>query len=871
MNYRKFILLAFTYLLLVSLQANDLKKLFRFLNKQELDKVVEVLVEGLEEDGNNPAYLWVTARLHAADTLNFFDIDSAYLLINKALVSFDSADQEFIQDFQEYGYGRDDLVETSEHIRELHWQRVRAILSIEAIKEFRERYPESPQNNKAIYLRDSLAFEQVGQIDNWHAYATYIRLYPKSSFYLKAKERYELLLFEDKTKSGSYQDYVEFIEKFPSSPYIENAIENVLSYQLAWNNADTLVNFVARHKGSIHVPKALDYLYHLDGREIRDPSLFLQHNRLDSLQKVHDLNLRQIYPYPGEGGVVVFAPEDKSNVILDYYSLLGESVFCDLYPFDFFVGNYEDSRQAYLVNRNGGLFYEEAVLSYKDVGLGIIWIETQAGGQLIHKVGGLVADDIEDASLIDNKWLKVKKNGKWSLMAINGFLYSPFLFDDISIVGKFWIFERDGLYAFTNSERLYKEVGKGSFTLLFKYDDYELVNDDLMIGFKGDMEGLIDSQLNFIIPWGKQTIFPNPIVPYAKRNSQYYLYGDTYVSLTGRGFNDILLNKRWIALKEDQWQAAPINTLDFEYHIDSVRLVGDEVVFIQKGDSSSLRFTNNELKMSEEDQVLILSSPAPNKESGVIEKYLQLSNRDVTTLITVDADTLFSGEYVDLKALGDSLFSAKQKGETGVLTRKGNWLLEPKYDFVQRNNNSLSLLADRKIGTYFQADSLLFDPIYSSNIEMQGDYFKATLGNKVGLIDTVGEVIIPFEFQDSDDLNDSLYWLKTDTSWVIERAYDQQLFAYGIHSYSRIDYEDEFSYRILTSSGYGVLSSSGSQIIPSAFSDIKVIGKEDDIIYVCEQSVPEASYYIWVGYDQKGRRLFSEAYRDERYSEIACD
>ena len=868
MGIKRTILLAIGLLWLTIGYSANLKKLFRLLDKSDIEKAVELLLEELEEEPDNPALLWISARFTSTDTLAYYDIDSAYFLIKKALVVYDSAGVDFFESFEKIGYNRSDLEATDIAIRDMHWSRVRDLLTIESIRKFREMYPESPQNTKAIYLRDSLAYMQVSEVNNWHAYGTYIRLYPNSEFYERARDNYDILLFKDKTKHDTFEEYQHFASEHPESPYLEKAIERILYYQLTWNSVDTLVSFIHQYPESRHVESALNYLYHLDtGLLVSDQALFRKHSRFDSLVEVHALNQLKIYPYPIETGTTIVTPDFSFTKSLNY-RLVGDEVYCGTYPYDFFVGKDRETNATYLISRSGQTFYETSITGYADVGLGIIWINTEAGGELIHKSGVQLASNIDEARLIDKNWIKVRRGEKWSLISLNGMMQGPFIYDDILKVGNFWIFEKEGLFAFTNREQVDKEIGKGGFTLIFKYDDYELISEDLMIGFKDEMEGLINSDLDFIIPWGLQSIFPNISIPYAKRGGNYYLYASNELGFAEKAFQDVLINKEWIALRENTWRVAPLNTFAFRHNYDSVRLIGENAIFTSRGDSSYLHYRDITISLSNDDALLTLSPPV--QDGLTTEKYLQLTSNGELSILDKNGRLLIRGKYKEVRALGDSLFAVRLNKKTGVIHASGRWIVKDNYDFVQKRQETISLLKDRKIGAYVLKDSLTLEARYSSVIDRLGHYYKTSLDGMYGLVDSLGSEVLPFAYLEIDYFNDSLYWVKTDSSWQVRHITDQQIYQYGIRSYEPLG-ENHTAFKVLTSSGYGVLSTSGRYLVPGTFSDIRVISDGESQFFIGEKSVPEAGFYLWVGYDSKGKRIFSEAYREDLYDSFACD
>ena len=846
-------------------RADDLKRIMRLLEKSDIQKAVESLKNGLKESPNHAGYLWIAAEINSTDTLSFYNLDSAYILIKQALVYYDSADQDQLKAFEKVALNMSDLIATDQKIRNLHWVKTQQSLSIEAILSFRKKYPEAPQETEAIYLRDSLAYEQAKNIHSWQSYQTYIEQYPQSAYYQAAREQYEYLLYNDKTGDRKLKSYQSFVEQFPQSPYREQAIGHILSYMLFWNDPEFLIAFVNQYSQSKHSQTALEYIYHMAPPLIQDPFLFNNYSRLDSLHVLHNLNQQPLFFYPTDSEVLQLNLKTLESSVYPLTSLLGETPYCQPYIFDYLLGEREGIN--HVINRAGYTFYAGDFTEHIDVGLGVILLKKGSTGQLIHKTGKVIARNIEAAGMVDDQWIKVRRNNKWTLLSLNGQFLSPFEFDAIERKGRFWIFEKDGLYAFTNKQAILNEAGTGGFTLIFKYDDYEIVDDQWMIGFKGEMEGLINADLSFIIPWDLHQINPHPKVPYAIKNGRYYIYPQQKEMLRS-SYSEVLISKSWLAVKAEKWRIRKMNDSDEWLEFDSVRMIGDHQIFVSDSVQSSVLFeTDTMYTLIKGDEVRVMDSPKTSKQ----ESYLLVKNKDAFKVFTSTGVLMMEEKLTDIKPVGDSVFVVTKNKKVGLIDKTGSWVIENKYDFISKKGSIVNLLLNKKIGAYIMDDSVHIQPQYGSNLESFGSYFLTTKDMKYGLLDKMEQQVMPFQYNQLDYISDSLVWVKTDSSWQIQDIHNQKVFQYGIRSFERISTTAVELFIVSATGGYGLLTASGQYLITPSFSDIRVIGTGKEAIFLCEKAVPEAGFYLWVGFDQHGKRIFSEAYREDFYELIACD
>jgi hypothetical protein len=857
--------------LMLPLQADQMKRILRLLERSEIEKAVEALREGLQEESNHAGYLWIAADLVSSDSLPYYDLDSAYILIKNAFVGYDSASEDQIRDFEKIPFDRSLIERSDANIRDLHWDRTQLALSHDALTEFNMKYPDAPQRLLADFQIDSLGFEAAVLQGTWQAYLDYQRKYPGSKFNDQAEGRYQRLLYQDKTGTGSEESLTSFVEKYTDSPYREQAIGRLLKFKLFWNSADSLIEFSRRYYPSLHAQKALSYAFHINKNLIVDPFFAGHYGQIDSLQEQHQLSQSNVFLLPTALGVSVVSLEDFTVRALSLDQVTGDFIHCSPYSLDYFFGR--RAGRDVLIQRKGALAFEGDFVSAKNIGLGAVLLLKPDGiGTLIHKSGSVILENIEEADLIGNQWLKVQRAGKWTLASLNGVLLSDFVYDEIFEEGNFWIFEKDGLYAFSNKKSINDEAGTGGFTLIFKYDDYEVVDENWMIGFKGSREGLINQDLDFIIPWGDHVIYPYKEVPYAKNNGKYTIYPQID-GLVQQSYDEVLVNKNWMVFKRDSWYYKSLKQEIPMQFADSAGLIGEFYLMTVDSTKSALHFsTDTTLELSNGAQIVELTS-AGHGADKTEEVYLNIIEEKAQRLYAGNGNLLFTLEEEQVsKSIGDSLFIViNSRGKKGIMTASGNWLIQPQYDFVSRSGDMLNLLLGSKIGGYQLSDSSFFSTSYVSNIEPFGKYFLTAQESGVGVVDADEQHLMEFRYRNLKLMNDSLVWVQTDSSWQIQDVISQQIMQYGVRSYEKMQLPLGHVYKVTTSRGYGLLSQDGSYIIAPGFSDIRMISDGTNYFFIGEKSVPEAGFYIWVGFDADGNKIFSEAYREEFYDQIACD
>lgn len=846
--------------------AANLKRIIRIIEKQDYDKAIELLKEDIQEEPINPGAFFLYADLLAVDTLPYYDLDRARQYIEIAIDQYDSASTEIIEDLEKANIQRISLDKTYNTIRRLTFQRSEHKNTLQSYNEFLNLYPDSPQADIAIDRRDSIAYEQVKEIHTWEAYKGYMEKYPRSRYRPIAAVRYQRLLYLDRTSSGSLTDLENFVAEHPDNPFVERVISEIFRKRTRENTTENYREFVGDYPSSKVAKKALDFLYHLDpDRFFRLPELKLyrlkgRYNYRDSIALVHEKNKEPLFTYieRGKTGFMDVKGNTFIHPVFDEFYL--QNAYCSTFKNDILPGSTGEKKV--ILNRISETVYEGDFTNVKDLGHGILWTNDK---KVLHKSGFIIYEDIEDAEVLDGAVIRLKKNDKWALGSFTGTVLTSYRFDDISQMGNFWVFEKDGEIALYTRDRLF-EQGIG---LEFKYDELELVNNRIMVGFNNDRECLVNDQLDFLIPWDEHTVYPDSVVYYAKnRGGKYIIYNrDITQKLGNEDFRNIQVSSNWLAVESEFWRVLNLREQQVSLkQYDSVKLINDYALFVKFSDSLQVHFPyGNKLTLSYDQKIYDLSSGDRKIQ------YLIASDEERKSIYDEFGNKILEGAYEEISFLSDSLFRIEEEGYQGVISRSGNILLETEYQLVQLKNDMLVMLRDGRIGCVDLATGMQFDPEYESAFQKIGPFYAATKEGRTGLLDTLNEAIVPFEYQEIEPLNDSLFWVKTDTTWQVMKAGINLPLIKGVRSYRQVSVSDYTFFEILTSSGYGLVSEKGELLISPSFSDLQFMDFDDEAVIRAEKYFVEADYYILVWYNQYAKKIHTAAYREVEYEPFYCD
>jgi hypothetical protein len=853
-----------------TLLGNDLRKVMRALEKQDIEKAIKIIQNELSEEERRPGIKWIYAQLLATDSLPIYDLDSARFYILQAEEDYLNASQDELKDFLRLEYTLDEIKSIALQIEVQFYQRAVRTALVNELEKFMRLYPDSDYFSEATFKRDSLAYNSTKSINTWQAYKTYMTTYPFSVFKDQAKVNYDRLIFFDKTASGEIKDVRSFLSDHPNSPYRDEAIGYIFQNGLLNHDFQEYLNFIDSYPESQEAHWSIGILYHMDPLKLLAQSKRIKPKVMDSLiTRFNDDNV-PLVPYFRNGLTGLQSIGGDWFIQPSFERMIDEEFYCELFEEDLAGGII--SGDTLLVNRSLESIYNGPIDSIRDIGLGGILIRYGLTGELIHKGGFKIIDNIEDAGLFDDRWFKVKRNDKWAIVSFSGVLLTDFLYDEVYRVGSFLVFNRSGELALTNTSKLLSEIGEGGFTLEFKFDDIELVNDSLLIGFSGERESLVDKDLRFIIPWDQHEVYPSEVVSYSRKGGKYYLYDAEVISMDSyEPFDEVQISGKWVGLKREKWDLYNLQTKKVTTDLDSVKLINSFSAFTLTGDTSRLFFSEGQIIRIEEEQGL-QGIQYLNDETGLLSEYLIIKSGQYQSVWDRSGRFLFNGVFDDITCFQDSIFKISAQKAQGLVDAEGFYIVEPEYDFIQSGDQMGILLKDSKIGIIDLANQAFIEEEYDAAVRRLGPYYKTRKGNKWGVIDPLNQLIVDFAYQEIVSFNDTIAWVKTDSSWQLIDLYRNDVILSNVSEFKAVNLKGNKNVcRFFTSSGYGVIGEDTRVIIRPLYTDIRIVPGEDIGIFMAEHYFPDAGYYIVVVMDIDGNKLYSQAYREEEYEVIYCD
>ncbi|MNJ90786.1 KWG Leptospira [compost metagenome] len=179
--------------------------------------------------------------------------------------------------------------------------------SEEAYHQFQKNNDWSTERFKAIYSRDSIAYQKAKQVNTSDAFDQFLKKYPESDFQKEGLNNFYRLQYKENTEGKTVAAFLGFEKQFPSNPYIADAQDQVYHLSTTGNRVQDYKVFIKTYPKNRNVENAWRKLYQLYMAEYSLERLesflkeFPEYPYMSEIKKDRELSMQQIIPYKKEG------------------------------------------------------------------------------------------------------------------------------------------------------------------------------------------------------------------------------------------------------------------------------------------------------------------------------------------------------------------------------------------------------------------------------------------------------------------------------------------------------------------------------------------------------------------------------------------
>jgi hypothetical protein len=832
----------------VHAQGTGEKAAIRNMENGRFHKAFIILKKILRKDTTNIKATYLLGHYFFQPGNPDYQLDSAYRYSRKAFLQWQQLALQEKYRLERQGLDSLSMVKLIYGIDSAAFDLARTSNTVEGFEQYLHNFHEITWRVQAIILRDDAAFELATTQNTYLAFERYLNKYPKSRRVADARRSYDSLLYKTKTSDQQLSTYRRFLQDYPETPYRDEVELNIFQLSTASGTAQVFAEITR-----------------ISGHPFGAEAAAIQ-NGLNDQVFFPDSESATLLLYPVlRGGLFGLMDNNGAEILAPMLKELPDQYRC---------GNITDEVIALpnlVINNKGKTTWEGAYDSVDDLGNGFVTIESKGKFFVVHNTGlRFYRAPVDDAKLLSGRIFAIRQQEHWGLLTLTGRIVVKPEWDDIDVIGDVLVMHKNNKVSLTTIDNVTRPDGEQK-KWVEGFDAVKKINNNLLWVQSGIYQGVLDTTLNILIRLDKHRV---------TATSQGFLLtssgGQSLVNQSGiesELIQQIDVKGAWIGGKKDnKWYLIEPETLRrHQEHYDSIQFLGAFAIGL-RGDSAFVSTTSK--KVMKQIQPVSFEFLPGLDSTG----YLVITNQNKQTIYSSQGTRLFTGQFDRILSATRDYFvvqkkDKQKKDKKGMVNTQGKEILTAEYDAIGGPvNGVMSLLKGGKFGQYDLQLKQLVKPEYDKNIQgySEGIYFVLKNG-KHGLIDAKNKPLTEFTYDQVIYWTDSVALVQSGKIWSLLNFRTGKVIAPSISDVDVIRNEGpEKIYRIRQGNSYGVISNRAGTIIPVKFTDLVNIGSARQPVYFTEKHVEEASLYVVIYYDARGKFIRKEVYEQDDYERIYC-
>lgn len=670
--------------------SNKLEKAFDALNRKDY-YTAQVLFLKASKKNSSISNFGLTQLYLKHDYLN---LDSAYNCILRAEKTFHLTSQKQRVKYVKYNFDSLAIQDWKQKVSDSFFEIEKRQMSELGFQNFIDKHAWSRFVEKAVFLRDSIAFQKVLKINLSNQTHLFLSKYPNSVFKDKA-----LILLNDQqyietTKQGVIEGFERFIKEYPNNVHVVDAENRIYELSIFPNDLNSYKEFISKYPDNRNINEAWRQLYRVYFSDFES-------NKFDSFEK-------EFPGFPFKENL----KQDKEIFSESYFPIVTD----EKYGF---------------MNSTGRIVIQP---QYDEVGpfrngLAVVSKDSKYG--VINKKNELIVDFVYDEILDFQQDRAIAiKNGNYNLIDRSGRHISSSSFKDIfNFSNQIYIGLRDSLYLFLDKNL--KEISN------LKFQEIGDLKSGFSISQLNDYYGVIDSNLNVKIKFEFNEIepFDKGIFVYTSNGKKGLIRFDgfkiteaVYDEISNLNFeNNTVLVKTgslisW--LKKDGMKFIDFTTEYFPNALEVAQFSKGLAVFKKKGKygfvdekgklafKPSLDYSSkyvNAIPVFKEGKwglIDLRSKLIKNYEYDLIEDWegrgVFVQKNGLFGLWNYKFEFILPIDFNSIKLFDDKFFIVTKGAKCGLYDFNGKQIIPVEYDRIQLfEKDCLTLINDSEISYYF--------------------------------------------------------------------------------------------------------------------------------------------------------------------------
>ncbi len=839
-------------------QLNTERNALNRLQSGKWESSLRMLQKSLRKDTGNLEANYVLAVWFLTPGNPEFQVDSSFSYstkANKLYQQLSTRDKERVVKFP-----IDSLILQllNARIDSTAFEHAKRINTEESYNRFIVSFPRAHQKDNAIELRDEVSFLEALKINTHQSFNNYLAQYPQSHRATEAKERYEKLLFEEQTRDKKLTSFKLFLKNFPQSPYAAVTQKEIFERTTASGEPTVFLQYLNEYPHGHCAKLSKDILFHL--YEEADDKI-PQSIESDSLANVIKLSSQFWIPFY-KNGLFGFMDEDGNEVLAPQFDEIEADYKCGPVNSDIL------SLKSGIYSRSGKKLADPTT-TIVSIGFGFLKAEKAGCAQLMHKSGTIIISTcFELYKVVGNNYIAAKAGETWKLFTLTGRLLEIENIQDVKEMEGVIVLTRLGKKILATVPNIAALANGQELNAELVFDDVVALDNDLLLVRNGSLEGVINSQLQFIIPLERHTLTKTPFGLIEERATGSIVRG-VAANLEDKIWHRVRYHRDWLVLSaEGSLQLFNISTKKMLVTKADSIWFDRSLAFVQLDNAVKVYTSANRfIDLQADSKIQFI-----NARDSV--QFFYTENRNKRAVFNLMGDQLFTTEFDFVESLGVNFFIVSKGNKKGVLDRNGKVAVPVEMDAIVFNQGGqLSLLKSRKFGLFDLASRKLIKPEYERNITLlNSNYLIAFKEGFYGLIGWDTKPITEFEFTEVVPWSGSEIWVKKNLQWILLNFITSEVILDRIRDFAWLRRSPEENLALIHRENYyGVISKNKGLLIPPTFHEIINLGTPELPFYFTMKSVEEAEIYVVLYYNKEGKLVRRQAYEEEEYERIYCD
>lgn len=832
------------------------------LEKGKETEAYEMLTKAISKDTLASAEQYVLSFLLNNEDSEKYDLDSAYYYILLANGSFEAVDEKSQGKLVKNGFTRERYNLLKQEIEKRAFIRAKKKGLEDDYIAFISEFTTSVYIDSAIILRNVEAFHTAEKLNTISSYKNFFTTYPEAADEHEATKRYELLLYKHETSDGKLNSYRQFVINYPSTWHRKEVERHIYNIITGKNSVESYSEFITEFPDSYLRTQASLVQYSILPDDQKQ--YFLEDNKLhraqiDSILILTELSNQLLTTVHSEQNYQVIS--SIGTIIIDSLDNVSKADKCGSRIRKVVLAS--SNNVADLMALDGSILASGKILSVADEGMGIYKIITHEAQYFINETGLRSNHHYFEKAYRVGPFLAYLENSKWGLESVTGIKMLKAKFDSISSFNGYILFNKGKKWSFLKNEELYPTLDGEEVELKLKLDNISVMDQHHLILSDGKKTSLIDENGNTLVPFQKQTIELVDGGFFVDREDSIL---DSRVS--NKWYKDIRSNDVWTIGELENSSEVYFNTTLYS-ETERARIVGSSVIVISKNDSIFAYFNDSsKIYIAPEASILPVNRMGMNSS---LRHYVLTSPNAEPIVYNKSGTKVNIKKFEKLIDLGHSYILSKNKGSFELLNNNGGIVLEDIDAGTSLENGYISFLKEGKFGLVNFLDSTLIEAKYSKPLKSYSDkLFITNVEGKFGIIDRTDSMLVPANYSEIKYLNDSIAILNNNFRWIFWDIYNRQALLDNVSDYWVHDLGGRQVFKILKGIGYGIWSASDGVVLNSTFSEINILSKGLETMYVAEKWVEEADLVIMLYYDKSGRLFRKNVLSTAQYNNLTC-